>query len=167
MALAKGGVVDEHLLIVPIYHYSSVVALPANIAQVRFLPWGVVLTLFDEQEVQRYVEQLVKMYAARDMNVCVFERYSITAVCLQTLRGSVTPGLRDPHTQINVVPVPKQYTAEKISSVLLSHGIASRISFSAVDATQPLEQVRRESGAHLYSHTGGTGHRRRRSLLCV
>lgn len=35
LALAKGGVVDEHLLIVPIYHYSSMVALPGKIANVR------------------------------------------------------------------------------------------------------------------------------------
>lgn len=27
------------------------------------------------QETRRYIEQLVKMYTARDMNVCVFERY--------------------------------------------------------------------------------------------
>lgn len=37
LALAKGGVVDEHLLIVPIYHYSSMVALPGKIANVRLM----------------------------------------------------------------------------------------------------------------------------------
>ena len=85
------------------------------------------------------------MYTARDMNVCVFERCalscSVHAASLLTALCSVTPGLRDPHTQINVVPVPKQYTMDKISSTLLSHGITSRISFSAVDANASLEQV--------------------------
>lgn len=86
---------DEHLLIIPIYHYSSLLALPANIAQVR-VTFHITQSqdtdiIIRYQEVKKYIEQLVKMYTARDMNVCVFERYTLALLLLTVLQCGAWP----------------------------------------------------------------------------
>eukprot|EP00898_Chlorokybus_atmophyticus_P002259 jgi/Chlat1/3033/Chrsp206S03289 len=59
LALAKGGILPEHVLLLPIEHFPSCLQLPPAIGQ----------------EVERYKEALRKCFAAVGKDIFVFERY--------------------------------------------------------------------------------------------
>lgn len=65
LALAKGGLVDDHLLILPIEHHQSILALPGTVLE----------------EIGKFKEALIKYYEEQNKVPIFFERNFKTSHC--------------------------------------------------------------------------------------
>ena len=101
-ALPKGGIVDDHLLVVPIEHTESMAtASPALRA-----------------EAARFVDAIARMFAAQGRGVAVFER-----VLHAPVRGGAQSAVaqRPAHTHFQVVPLPAS-VASRARDIAITEG---------------------------------------------
>eukprot|EP00163_Fabomonas_tropica_P014910 TRINITY_DN2713_c0_g1_i3.p1 TRINITY_DN2713_c0_g1~~TRINITY_DN2713_c0_g1_i3.p1 ORF type:complete len:190 (+),score=25.03 TRINITY_DN2713_c0_g1_i3:571-1140(+) len=112
VALPKGGLHPEHVLILPITHYSTS------------------SSLLDEEvrdEITAFKEALLKYYQDKGMSCIMYERFLTT--------------LRNPqHTCIEVIPVSTDVAA-RAKEVILAEGKKAEIQFDEITETQGISEV--------------------------
>jgi len=119
LALPKGGLTDDHVLILPIGHHANQGELPEEV----------------EAELTKFKSALRKMYKRHGKGAVFYER-----------------NYRTSHMQIQVVPVPKNNSAE-VQKVFLDCAASLDLDLNEIPSHVPLSQLAVQGQAYFYAET--------------
>eukprot|EP00743_Colponemidia_sp_Colp-15_P006571 GILK01007080.1.p1 GENE.GILK01007080.1~~GILK01007080.1.p1 ORF type:complete len:636 (-),score=121.89 GILK01007080.1:14-1921(-) len=126
VALAKGGIVPQHVLLLPITHYPSYLAVPDDVAK----------------EIEQYKDALRSFFASQNQEVVIFER---------NVPMSNSSAM---HMNIQVVPIPKE-AASEARPTAESMGHANRINFESLPSDGDIRTVLPPSEPYFYLELPG------------
>ncbi|XP_065605270.1 CWF19-like protein 1 isoform X1 [Cyrtonyx montezumae] len=117
LALAKGGLLPDHVLILPIGHYQSVIDLSSEVME----------------EVAKYKSALKEFFRSKGKRYVLFER-----------------NYKSQHLQLQVIPVPLDYTSEDIKECFITQAQEQQIELLEIPEHSDITQVVRPGTPYFY-----------------
>lgn len=117
LALAKGGLLPDHVLILPIGHYQSVVDLSSEVME----------------EVTKYKSALKEFFRSKGKKYVLFER-----------------NYKSQHLQLQVIPVPLDYTSEDIKECFITQAQEQQIELLEIPEHSDITQVVQPGTPYFY-----------------
>lgn len=117
LALAKGGLLPDHVLILPIGHYQSVVDLSSEVME----------------EVTKYKCALKEFFRSKGKRYVLFER-----------------NYKSQHLQLQVIPVPLDYTSEDIKECFITQAQEQQIELLEIPEHSDITQVVQPGTPYFY-----------------